>query len=242
MDQEISFVRTTPPEPVEFTVSTKELYTLLRMVKDAESTNELTELKQEITTNDLFTRQQIQNLLDAALIWLAMPQSENEFSRKLRAEPVHTERLLKLGANPNTALGHGTTLLMLTLNDPLRLEMLLSLDEKIRPDLNRVDVNGDTALILAVYEKQHYAALMLLLAGANPGIRNKNGKKAIMYADEFSLTEKLEQAEMDWEQTDILREEKMHDTPFTFFQAPSRQGESAVVSESPKSSMTHPDT
>lgn len=224
MKELLGFIRINPPasqeEYSEFIVNTNDVYSLLRFLHRHDDPAELAEFRKHLQEEAHLSEEQIQDLLDGTLMWIAMDHPPEHMPYKTLDITRIMQKLINMGATANTILKGGTTLLMRTIKYPERLEMLLNLPEGKRPDLNRVNCDGDTALILAVYNNHHHSVLQLLQAGANPAIRNYFGKKASMYSTEFAMIDKLETIERGLALQNISARQNMNQDEFQrgFFQ------------------------
>lgn len=87
---------------------------------------------------------------------------------------------------------------MANLNPLLRLAVMTNALTAVKhhiergDDLNAVDKNGSTPLIIAVIKKNIDIVKLLLASGADPSIIDKNGKDALSYALEGDFKELVE--------------------------------------------------
>lgn len=87
------------------------------------------------------------------------------------------EHLLRLGANVNVCNEDGMTALMIAcIND--NQQMITLILECSRTNLNAKTVHGNSALLLSCYFGCKKAVNMLLMAGADPYIRNNSNVNA----------------------------------------------------------------
>lgn len=182
---------TNRPEPL--TVRMKYILHLIKEIHSPLPQETMQHLKERLWNREhesIEMKHEVQDVLDAALLWLVMPHDPDEQSfLKPQQFNVTAQNLLELGANPSLFTKDGFTVLMMSCKHPEILEQLLRLTDYRKPDLDQTNQIGDTALILAVYNGHAYAERALIEAGANPLIRNNYNKKASMYAkDTYSAT------------------------------------------------------
>lgn len=102
--------------------------------------------------------------------------------------PSYSKECLKLlldkGADTNIIDNDGTTLLMLTIQDSDYLRILLSKPE-LREQVNRINNEGKSALVIATSERLYQSAYELVKAGADVNTIVENGRSVFMMALTF---------------------------------------------------------
>jgi len=94
------------------------------------------------------------------------------------------ELLIQYGADPNNSLANNYSPLMGAASFGSKEIMMLLLNHKVNIDQERT-VDGITALILAAHNGDIDKVKLLLEAGANKNLLNKNGKRAFDYVDKI---------------------------------------------------------